>query len=347
MLEALIGTASLKVIRCLLTTVLVSTKPRFRKLTSRRRKEDSSFIILVGTRSTPPTPLPPSSPLKPLQVYQHRRIQQQELPSQVPQSDSSSIGFGPYNSALPIALRKGKSWDEWVTVDRLLKYTDENVKKHHVLMKNQSSDRTTKSGRSAQIKPKSSNGGRGKKRRNESGLEEKDTGSTEKLVKIQFPSTLRKQLVDDWEYVTQLGKLVKLPRSPNVDEIFKKYLDYRLKKDGTIAESVGEILKGLRGYFDKALPAMLLYKKERQQYREAVADNVSPSTIYGAEHLLRLFVKLPELLAYVHMEEEASKLLQQKLLDFLKYLQKNQSALFLSSYDGSKSTGETDEDQND
>ncbi|XP_068654875.1 protein MRG1-like [Aristolochia californica] len=252
-----------------------------------------------------------------------------------------------------------KNWDEWVPMDRLLKYTEENVKKQQALMKNQSLDKTAKSGRSALIKPKSSNdtkadkedlknhGGRGKKRRSESGVEEKDTGSTEKLVKIQFPSTLKKQLVDDWEYVTQLGKLVKLPRSPNVDEILKKYLDYRLKKDSTIAESVGEILKGLRGYFDKALPAMLLYKKERQQYNETVADNVSPSTIYGAEHLLRLFVKLPELLAYVNMEEEASKRLQQKLLDFLKYLQKNQSAFFLSTYDGSKSTEETDEDQND
>lgn len=34
---------------------------------------------------------------------------------------------------------------------------------------------------------------------------------------------------------------------------------------------------------------MLLYKKERQQYQEAIRDNVSPSTVYGAEHLLRLF----------------------------------------------------------
>ncbi|KAL6013307.1 Protein mrg1 [Asimina triloba] len=62
--------------------------------------------------------------------------------------------------------------------------------------------------------------------------EEKDTGSTDKLMKIQFPSTLKKQLVDDSEFVNQLGKLVKLPRSPNVDEILKKYLDYRSKKDG-------------------------------------------------------------------------------------------------------------------
>lgn len=56
-----------------------------------------------------------------------------------------------------------------------------------------------------------------------------------------------------------------------------------------MTDSVGEILNGLRSYFDKALAVILLYKKERQQYNDAVADNVSPSTVYGAEHLLRLF----------------------------------------------------------
>lgn len=56
-----------------------------------------------------------------------------------------------------------------------------------------------------------------------------------------------------------------------------------------MTDSVGEILNGIRCYFDKALPVILLYKKERQQYHEAVSDNVSPSSVYGAEHLLRLF----------------------------------------------------------
>lgn len=34
---------------------------------------------------------------------------------------------------------------------------------------------------------------------------------------------------------------------------------------------------------------ILLYKKERKQYHDTIVDDVSPSTIYGAEHLLRLF----------------------------------------------------------
>ncbi|XP_074584907.1 LOW QUALITY PROTEIN: protein MRG1-like [Curcuma longa] len=232
-----------------------------------------------------------------------------------------------------------KNWDEWVPADRLLKYTEENICKQQALEKNQTSEKNPRSGRSTQNKLKDAKVDRedlksyvskGKKRKVQSGLER-----PENLVKLQFPLTLKKQLVDEWELVTQLGKLVKLPRSPNVDEILKKYLDYWIKKDGKITESVGDILKGLRCYFDKALPAMLLYKKERQQYHEAIRDDVSPSTVYGAEHLLRLFVKLPELLACVNMEEEALAKLQQKLLDILRFLQKNQSSFFLSAYDGS------------
>ncbi|XP_027075564.1 protein MRG1 [Coffea eugenioides] len=238
-----------------------------------------------------------------------------------------------------------KNWDEWVDAGRLMKYTEENVLKQKALDKKKGVN--TKSGRSTQSKPKTSadtkvdkeeiknTASKGKKRKADSGPE-KENVSAEKLIKIQIPSTLKKQLVDDWELVTQQNKLVKLPRSPTIDDILTKYLDYRSKKDGMMTDSVGEILNGLRCYFDKALRVMLLYKKERQQYDEAISDNVSPSSVYGAEHLLRLFVKLPELLAYVKIEEETQIQLQQKLLDFLKFLQKNQGTFFLSAYDSPK-----------
>ncbi|KAF3439019.1 hypothetical protein FNV43_RR17294 [Rhamnella rubrinervis] len=222
-----------------------------------------------------------------------------------------------------------KNWDEWVGADRLLKHTEENVLKQQALDKKQGADKNSKSGRSTQTKPKSStdakvekedlkaNAPKGKKRKNDSGAE-KDTLSFEKLLKIQIPAALKKQLVDDWEFVTQQDKLVKLPRAPNVDEILRKFLEYRLKKEGMMPDPVVEVLKGIRCYFDKALPVMLLYKKERKQYQEAVTDDVSPSIIYGGEHLLRLFVKLPELLAYVSIEEETLNILQQQFLDLLK-----------------------------
>ncbi|XP_062102624.1 protein MRG1 isoform X2 [Humulus lupulus] len=239
-----------------------------------------------------------------------------------------------------------KNWDEWVGADRLMKHSEENVLKQQALDKKQGVDKNVKSGRSAHARPKGSadakvekediktSVSKGKKRKNESGAE--DGVSLEKAVKIQIPSTLKKQLVDDWEFVNQQEKLVKLPRSPTVDDILTKYLDYRSKKENTTSDSVAEILRGIRCYFDKALPVMLLYRKERKQFHDVVQDDISPSNIYGAEHLLRLFVKLPELLAYVNIEEETLTRLQQKLLDFLKFLQKNQSTFFLSTYDSTK-----------
>ncbi|KAH9758117.1 protein MRG2 [Citrus sinensis] len=190
-----------------------------------------------------------------------------------------------------------KSWDEWVGVHRLMKDTEANRHRQPVFTKKRDEDKNLKSGHALQMKPRSSNVGRGRKRKNDS-----------------------------------LNKLVKLPRTPNVDDILEKYCDYRSKKDGLVADSTGEIVKGLRCYFDKALPIMLLYKSEREQYEDSMAADVSPSSVYGAEHLLRLFVKLPELLVHAKIEEETLTLLQHKLVDLLKFLQKHQSTFFLSRY---------------
>ncbi|KAI3799002.1 hypothetical protein L1987_34290 [Smallanthus sonchifolius] len=233
-------------------------------------------------------------------------------------------------------------WDEWVGAERLMKKTEENIRKQQELDKKQGVE--PKSVRLNQTKSKisndskvdkdkvKSNGAKGKKRKHESS-DEKENASVEKLVDIEIPQTLKQQLVDDWEFVNEQNKLVKLPRFPNIDDIMKMYLEYRSKKD-MISDSAGEILKGLRCYFDRALPVILLYDKERPQYGEYIKNDVSPSSVYGAEHLLRLFVKLPELLPYVNIEEDLLMSLQQKFLDFLMFLQKKQSSFFLSSYDG-------------
>ncbi|EXB89245.1 NuA4 complex subunit EAF3-like protein [Morus notabilis] len=111
----------------------------------------------------------------------------------------------------------------------------------------------------------------------------------EKLVNIQMPPTLKKQLNDDSVFVTNMGKLVKLPRTPNVHDIFNTYVDYREKKDGSFDDTIRPFVQSFEFYFDKALPAMLLYQCERRQFEEATTDDISPSTVYGAEHLLRLF----------------------------------------------------------
>ncbi|KAL4301649.1 hypothetical protein AHAS_Ahas17G0322000 [Arachis hypogaea] len=225
------------------------------------------------------------------------------------------------------------SWDEWLATDCLMKDTEENMQIKLAIDEKFGHDKSTKIHRASFNKPKTPNNeSRGRKRKSETPIKEKPEVPPDKLVSIQIPPTLRKQLVDDCEFITHLGKLVKLPRTPNVNDIMKNYFDYRLKKCGSISDSVEEILKGLCCYFDKALPVKLLYKNERQQYQEACPDNTTPSTVYGAEHLLRLFVKLPELLSHASIEEESMTELQAQLVDILRFLQRNQSTYFLSTY---------------
>ncbi|XP_027190120.1 protein MRG2 isoform X2 [Cicer arietinum] len=220
-------------------------------------------------------------------------------------------------------------WDEWVVLDRLMKHTEENMRIKLALDEKYGND---KNARKPRASSKASNGARGRKRKNDSVIKEKSGVLPDKLVNILIPLTLKKQLVDDFEFITHLGKLVKLPRTPNVNDIFKKYFDYRLKKSGSISDSAEEIMKGLCCYFDKALPVMLLYNNEREQYQEACPNNTVPSSIYGAEHLLRLFVKLPELLIHANIEGDTLIELQTQILDFLRFLRKSQRSFFLSSY---------------
>ncbi|XP_074378623.1 protein MRG2-like [Apium graveolens] len=165
----------------------------------------------------------------------------------------------------------------------------------------------------------------------------------EENMNIEIPRMLKKQLVDDSEFVTRLGKLVKLPRTPNVDDILKKYFRFKVKKNNIhpssdmlsgnrLRDEIQEILYRIRYYFDKALPTMLLYSNERKQYEALSAENIPPSVAYGAEHLLRLFVMLPEILQDVNIEEEMRMKLEHEILGLIKFLQENQSTFFLYTY---------------
>ena len=66
---------------------------------------------------------------------------------------------------------------------------------------------------------------------------------------------------------------------------------YNLKFFVIFRESILEITKGIREYFNISLGLQLLYKWERPQFIQIMNDNPEtlPSQLYGAFHLLRLF----------------------------------------------------------
>ncbi|OIW11980.1 hypothetical protein TanjilG_02187 [Lupinus angustifolius] len=244
-------------------------------------------------------------------------------------------------------IRWSTKWDEWVDEDQLLKHTQDSLMKQKALEKGVNMKAKKHSSDSNVDKDEIKiNVSKGKKRKNDEEFE-KVSVTIKKSINIQIPSMLSKQLIHDWNFVTQQDKLVTLPRSPTIDEILTKYLQFKSKKknNNVSDSSIEEFMTWVRRNFDRTLPMMLLYTKEHKQYSEAIMDNVSPSTIYGAEHLLRLFAKSHELLAYLNIEEETLNHLQQIFVDFLKFLQRRKNTFFLSEYDDPRVFVEQEEEE--
>jgi len=205
-------------------------------------------------------------------------------------------------------------------------------------------------------------------------------------IKFSMLPALKKQLVDDWDRVTQKKMLVRLPRPAGLHtaasalDAYVVHLHASAAADGaaggggageaaqyatpeTVAaalrscssaampfgfKAARDAIEGLRLYFDRALPLYLLYRFERLQldalhkYAQlqqqgkgagagagaaaaasssaaaAAAVAAAAAAVYGPEHLLRLFVKLPELLAHIALNEEETKVLQATVNDLLK-----------------------------
>lgn len=109
------------------------------------------------------------------------------------------------------------------------------------------------------------------------------------------------------------------------------------------ADIFDEVMSGIKLYFDRALGNILLYRFERQQYlaiKKKYPDRPL-SEIYGPEHLLRLFVSFPALIAQTNMDQQSISVLREHLEDCLKYMVEHKSQLFLSGYEGSTLHHET------
>ncbi|KAK9367864.1 MRG-domain-containing protein [Lipomyces kononenkoae] len=249
------------------------------------------------------------------------------------------------------------SWDEWLPQERVLRWTEENLRMQKELKSEALQQlRSKKSGGPGQreLTPTAGSAGTSSlQKRKETGKEGVDSAKVTKKtrreaeekddeyfshldVNIIVPDTLKAQLADDWENITKNSQLVKLPRSPNVQDILQEFRAFYLKRRLGSAETeiLDEVLAGLQLYFDKSLGSILLYRFERQQYLEVTRGNPGkvPSEIYGAEHLVRLFVSLPGLLSHTHMDQQSINVLKSHIEELLRFLAKNQKTYFVESY---------------
>lgn len=223
-----------------------------------------------------------------------------------------------------------KSWDEWVPESRVLKYNDANLQKQKELI-------ATEKSRSGTKRKKAEPVDRTKRKRGEKedGVEGEDEHLSRPEVRIVIPDELKQKLVEDWDQIIHKNKLVKLPRENTVTKILADYLASAKGRSARSEQVATELVAGLKVYFEEALGTILLYKFERPQYLQLREedDTTSVCDIYGPEHLLRLFTKLPSLLAHTQIEERGMTQLVHSLHDFLKHFERRAAALFTEDYD--------------
>ncbi|EPS45020.1 hypothetical protein H072_979 [Dactylellina haptotyla CBS 200.50] len=229
------------------------------------------------------------------------------------------------------------SWDEWVPQDRVLGWTDENLQKQKELREEHNPKKKQEKEKKAThteepIVPTV----RGQKRAREMDMDKEEDFIKRHEIKINVPEIVKSLLVDDWENVTKNGTLVKLPREITVNQFLTDFFDSTQHKySGAQREVYEEILSGLRSYFDKCLGTMLLYRFERDQYNEIKKQH--PDTdicdLYGTEHLLRLFVTMPELIAHTNMDSQAVNSLREHLDEIMMFISRNHEKYILSEYE--------------
>lgn len=251
-----------------------------------------------------------------------------------------------------------QTWDEWVPESRLLKLTEQNLELQKTLqLANAASGQGGSTASKAQSKSAPGaardsvstragtrkDGTRGTKR-----AREDDESSKKPEMKLTVPEVLKMILVDDWEFVTKNNQLVTLPRSPTALEVLKEFAAYvRKNKPPHLKEPlivIQTVVDGFQAYFDRALGANLLYRFERPQYAEVrknywtgpkvVAGNEKEmSHVYGAEHLLRMLVSLPQIISTTAMDAESVNIIRDYANELMVYMVKEKDRLFQREYE--------------
>ncbi|KAI4167467.1 MAG: hypothetical protein LQ348_007656 [Seirophora lacunosa] len=175
---------------------------------------------------------------------------------------------------------------------------------------------------------------------------QEETFQNRPMIKIPIPDYIKSLLVDDWEEVTKNLALVPLPSQKPVNTILDEYFEEEKEKrfpGSADMDLLEEVVAGMKEYFDVALGRMLLYRFERQQYADVIKHwaggkgewkgKSCPGDTYGAEHLCRMLVNLPEIVAQTNMDAQSINRLREEMIKFLRWLSKNTKIYFLAGYE--------------
>ena len=87
----------------------------------------------------------------------------------------------------------------------------------------------------------------------------------EKII-LNVPAALKASLLKDMNQISE-GLFLKLPRSPNVKEILTEYFKHKLETFPGQDGIYGEIVDGIKIYFDFLVGDQLLYESELPQFK--------------------------------------------------------------------------------
>jgi mortality factor 4-like protein 1 len=196
----------------------------------------------------------------------------------------------------------------------------------------------------------------------EIGMRKKDL--TSRNCSISLPFSLKKILTDDWEIITQCGMLHSLPAPLSVMDALNAYYKFKMKAlhpneestqeekkdDGIKVDALAEsdetsddgdnhrewkeMVNGIALFFDQALPKRLLFRHEipqclllEENYEKRYCE------LYPSEYLIRMCIKLPDLLdESKHISEEEKSKILFKIGDLLRFLNRHHDLYFLQRY---------------
>ncbi|KAJ9623614.1 Esa1p-associated factor [Taxawa tesnikishii (nom. ined.)] len=261
------------------------------------------------------------------------------------------------------------TWDDWVPQDRLRKNTEENRELANNLKKDMEATRRSTAKPSSTSHKKRPFGSdlagssargseerssvappRGTKRGREyEGVEKEDDYLRRPAIKIHIPDTIKSYLVDDWEKVTKEQRFVSLPSKTPVNMFLDDYAAYegaKRRSGSAEADILEEVIAGVKEYFNKSLSRILLYKSERPQFQDIHTQlekghgelaGKQVSDVYGVEHLCRLFVSMPDLIAHTNMDVQSVNRLREELMRMIQWLSKHTDKYLSHPYEGPSS----------
>ncbi|KAF1991679.1 MRG-domain-containing protein [Aulographum hederae CBS 113979] len=237
------------------------------------------------------------------------------------------------------------TWDDWVGPDRMRKLNDDNralakqlredYQARYMDMAPKTKKKVDQRSSRGSEEHSSIVGGSRKRTHRDPDMEKQETYAAKPSVRIHIHDNLKSILVDDWENVTKNLQVVDVPSETSAGSILDEYYNYQSQRaDGSSPEVLEEVVSGMKNYFDLCLGRLLLYRFERPQYliiHKKMNDPKDPFSskklhdLYGGEHLLRLFVQLPDLIAQTNMDQPNINRLREELLRMTAWLAQDEN----------------------